>query len=162
VKKRGAIADVTSPLARRLLAIVAILSIAVTGVATAVTFVFVQRSAADAQVRHLAEYAAERVKTEDRLFSDLVKVHEAASDSLTRRLQALDPATVDREFDAQFPRQADGTRRSADALYDGGVVAGDYTYGIGGYLRDADKLTRSRRRCSWPRPRWSRTPARPS
>ncbi len=33
VKKRGAIADVTSPLARRLLAIVAILSIAVTGVA---------------------------------------------------------------------------------------------------------------------------------
>jgi signal transduction histidine kinase/ActR/RegA family two-component response regulator len=141
VKKRGAIADVTSPLARRLLAIVAILSIAVTGVATAVTFVFVQRSAADAQVRHLAEYAAERVKTEDRLFSDLVKVHEAASDSLARRLQALDPDTVAREFDAQFPLQADGTRRSADALYEGGVVAGDYTYGIGGYLRDADKLT---------------------
>ena len=141
MKKRGAIADVTSPLARRLLAIVAILSIAVTGVATAVTFVFVQRAAADAQVRHLAEYAAERVKTEDRLFSDLVKVHEAASDSLARRLAAIDPATVDREFDLQFPKFGDGTRRTADTLYDGGMVAGDYTYGVGGYLRDADKLT---------------------
>jgi signal transduction histidine kinase/CheY-like chemotaxis protein len=141
VKKRGAIADVTSPLARRLLAIVAILSIAVTGMATAVTFVFVQRAAADAQIRHLAEYAAERVKTEDRLFSDLVKVHEAASDSLARRLAAIDPATVDREFDAQFPKFGDGTRRTSDTLYEGGMVAGDYTYGVGGYLRDADKLT---------------------
>jgi hypothetical protein len=141
VEKRTAIADVTSPLARRLLAIVAILSIAVTGVATAVTFVFVQRSAADAQMRHLTEYAAERVKTVDRLFSDLVKVHEAASDSLARRLQALDPRTVEREFDAQFPRRGDGTRRTADALYDGETIDGDYTYGVGGYLRDADKLT---------------------
>jgi signal transduction histidine kinase/ActR/RegA family two-component response regulator len=141
VKKRAAIADVTSPLARRLLAIVAVLSIAVTGMATAVTFVFVQRSAADAQMRHLTEYVAERVKTEDRLFSDLVKVHEAASDSLARRLQAMDPRTVEREFDAQFPRRGDGTRRTADALYDGGTLGGDYTYGVGGYLRDADKLT---------------------
>ena len=141
VEKRTAIADVTSPLARRLLAIVAILSIAVTGVATAVTFVFVQRSAADAQMRHLTEYVAERVKTEDRLFSDLVKVHEAASDSLARRLQALDPRTVERDFDAQFPKHGDGTRRTADALYDGEVIDGDYTYGIGGYLRDADILT---------------------
>ncbi|HWU13198.1 MAG TPA: hybrid sensor histidine kinase/response regulator, partial [Caulobacter sp.] len=141
MKKRAAIADVTSPLARRLLAIVAILSIAVTGVATAVTFVFVQQAATDAQMRHLTEYVAERVKTEDRLFSDLVKVHEAASDSLARRLQAMDPRTVEREFDAQFPRRGDGTRRTADALYDGGMVDGDYTYGVGGYLRDADKLT---------------------
>jgi signal transduction histidine kinase/CheY-like chemotaxis protein len=132
---------VTSPLARRLLAIVAILSIAVTGLATAATFVFVQRAAADAQIRHLTEYVGERVKTEDRLFSDLVKVHEAASDSLARRLAALDPATVDQAFDAQFPRQADGTRRSVDTLYDGGVVDGDYTYGIGGLLTKADQLT---------------------
>ena len=145
VKKRGAIADVTSPLARRLLAIVAILSIAVTGMATAVTFVFVQRSAADAQVRHLAEYAAERVKTEDRLFSDLVKVHEAASDSLARRLATIDPAKVDGEFDALFPKFGDGTRRTPDALYDGGMVAGDYTYGIGGFLRDADTLTQQQK-----------------
>jgi signal transduction histidine kinase/ActR/RegA family two-component response regulator len=141
VESRRAITEVTSPLARRLLAIVAILSIAVTGVATAVTFVFVQRGAADAQIRHLAEYVGERVKTEDRLFSDLVKVHEAASDSLARRLAAIDPRTVDAEFDAQFPQHGDGTRRTVDRLYDGGMADGDYTYGVGGYLRDADRLT---------------------
>jgi signal transduction histidine kinase/CheY-like chemotaxis protein len=49
---------------------------------------------------------------------------------------------VDGEFDALFPKFGDGTRRTPDALYDGGMVAGDYTYGIGGYLRDADKMTR--------------------
>jgi hypothetical protein len=141
VESRRAISDVTSPLARRMLAIVAILSIAVTGLVTAVTFVFVQRAATEAQIRHLTEYVGERVKTEDRLFSDLVKVHQAASDSLARRLAALDPATVDAEFNAQFPRKPDGTRRSADALYDGGVLDGDYTYGIGGYLPRADQLT---------------------
>jgi signal transduction histidine kinase/CheY-like chemotaxis protein len=141
VETRRAISDVTSPLARRLLAIVAILSIAVTGLATAVTFVFVQRAAADVQILHLTEYVGERVKTEDRLFSDLVKVHQAATDSLSRRLEALDPSTVDKEFDAQFPRIGDGTRRTADALYDGGVLKGDYTYGIGGFLKNADHLT---------------------
>ncbi len=73
----------TAPLARRLLTMVAILSIAVTGVATAAAFVFVRKSAADTQTRHLAEYVGERVKTEDRLFSDLVKVHDAAGEALT-------------------------------------------------------------------------------
>ncbi len=141
MESRRAITEVTSPLARRLLAIVALLSIAVTGVATAVTFVFVQRSAADAQISHLTEYAAERVKTEDRLFSDLVKVHEAASDSLARRMAALDPAKVDQGFNALFPRRGDGTRRTTDELYDGGVVDGTYTYGIGGYLKHEAELT---------------------
>jgi signal transduction histidine kinase/ActR/RegA family two-component response regulator len=141
VDARQAITDVTSPLARRLLAIDAILSIVVTGVATLVTFVFVQREAADARVRHLAEYVGERVKTEDRLFSDLVKVHEGASDSLARRLAAIDPRTVEQEFEAQFPRHGDGTRRSADVLFDGDMFQGVYTYGVGGYLRDADTMT---------------------
>ena len=145
MESRKAITEVTSPLARRLLAIVAILSIAVTGVATAVTFVFVQRSAADAQIRHLTEYVGERVKTEDRLFSDLVKVHDAASDSLARRLAAVDPATVDREFDILFPAQGDGTRRTGDALYDGGMVNGTYTYGVGGFLPRSDKITQQQK-----------------
>jgi signal transduction histidine kinase/CheY-like chemotaxis protein len=145
LESRRAITDVTSPLARRLLALVAILSIAVTGVATAVTFVFVQRAAADAQIRHLAEYVGERVKTEDRLFSDLVKVHEGASDSLARRLGAIDPRTVDRAFEAQFPRKGDGTRRTADQLYDGGMVDGEYTYGVGGYLPREKDLTQAQK-----------------
>lgn len=137
----GTIAGVTTPLARRLLTMVAILSIAVTGVATAAAFVFVRKSAADTQTRHLAEYVGERVKTEDRLFSDLVKVHAAAAEALTRRLAMEDVDEIDARFDTLFPEKGDGTRRSIPRLYDGGRVGSRYFYGIGAYLRDAAEMT---------------------
>ncbi|ALL15209.1 ATP-binding protein [Caulobacter henricii] len=130
----------TSPLARRLLAIVAVLSIAVTGVATAVAFVFVQKSATDTQMRHLVEYVGERVKTEDRLFSNLVKVHQAASLALTQRLDNRDASEAKTEFDTLFPTFGDGTRRTAPVLYDGGREGPHFVYGIGGFLREADRM----------------------
>ena len=123
----------TSPLARRLLAIVAVLSIAVTGVATAVAFVFVQHSAADTQMRHLVEYVGERVETEDRLFSDLVKVHDAASQALIKRLESRDASDALSEFDRLYLDHGDGTRRTDPTLYDGGRTGPHYVYGIGGY-----------------------------
>ncbi len=132
--------EMTSPLARRLLAIVAVLSIAVTGVATAVAFVFVQNSAADTQMRHLAEYVGERVKTEDRLFSNLVKVHQAASLALTQRLANRDASEAKTEFDTLFPTFGDGTRRTAPSLYDGGRRGPHFVYGIGGFLKAADQM----------------------
>ena len=127
----------TTPLARRLLTMVAILSIAVTGVATAAAFVFVRKSAADTQTRHLAEYVGERVKTEDRLFSDLVKVHDAASEALTRRLNMGDDPEIFAQFQRLFPEKGDGTRRSVDGLFDGARIGNRYVYGIGGYLPNA-------------------------
>ncbi|MBU4436038.1 MAG: response regulator [Alphaproteobacteria bacterium] len=128
-------------MAQRLLAIVAVLSIAVTGVATAVAFVFVQKSAADTQIRHLAEYVGERVKTEDRLFSDLERVHAAAGQALTRRLERGDStADVRREFDSLYPDFGDGTRRTAPALFDGVRHGRDFAYGIGGFLSRAPQL----------------------
>jgi len=133
--------DVMSPLARRLLAFAALLSIAVTGLVTAVTFYFVQQSAAETQMRHLAEYVGERVKTEDRLFSDLVKVHDAASLALMRRLRAIEP-DIDGQFDQLFPEFGDGTRRTAPRLYDGGRTGNHYIYGIGGFVPQARELTR--------------------
>jgi signal transduction histidine kinase/CheY-like chemotaxis protein len=132
-----------SPLARRLLAIVAVLSIAVTGVATAVAFVFVQKSAADTQMRHLAEYVGERVKTEDRLFSDLVKVHDAASQALTMRLESRDANDAQSEFNRLYLDHGDGTRRTAPALFDGAREGPHFVYGIGGYLPKAQNLSRS-------------------
>ena len=131
----------TSPLARRLLAIVAVLSIAVTGVATAVAFVFVQKSAADTQMRHLVEYAGERVKTEDRLFSDLVKVHNAASQALVKRLESRDAADALGEFDRLYRDHGDGTRRTAPALYDGEREGPHFVYGVGGFLPKADLMS---------------------
>ncbi len=137
------VAGATAPLARRLLTMVAILSIAVTGVATATAFVFVRKSAADTQTRHLAEYVGERVKTEDRLFSDLVKVHDAASEALTRRLAMDDDAQTHAEFERLFPEMGDGTRRSIPGLFDGARIGTRYIYGVGGYLPYADDLSRS-------------------
>nr|WP_295111983.1 ATP-binding protein [uncultured Caulobacter sp.] len=137
----GAIAGVTSPLARRLLTMVAILSIAVTGVATAAAFVFVRKSAADTQTRHLAEYVGERVKTEDRLFSDLVKVHDAAGEALTRRLAMSDDPEVHVQFERLFPEKGDGTRRSIPGLFDGARIGNRYVYGVGAYLPQADTMS---------------------
>jgi hypothetical protein len=132
---------VTAPLARRLLTMVAILSIAVTGVATAAAFVFVRESAADTQTRHLAEYVGERVKTEDRLFSDLVKVHDAASEALARRLAMEDDPRVHEQFERLFPEKGDGTRRSAPGLFDGARISNRYVYGVGAYLPDAGTMS---------------------
>ncbi|MCK5908452.1 MAG: response regulator [Caulobacter sp.] len=120
---------------------VAMLSIAVTGVATAAAFFFVRESAADTQTRHLAAYVGERVKTEDRLFSDLVKVHDAAAKALTRRLEKDDPAQDLARFNALFPDHGDGTRRSAPGLFDGARIGERYIYGIGAYLPNAAALT---------------------
>ena len=131
----------TAPLARRLLTMVAILSIAVTGVATAAAFFFVRESAADTQTRHLAEYVGERVKTEDRLFSDLVKVHDAAGEALTRRLAVGSDPQIHARFERLFPEKGDGTRRSVPGLFDGARVDNRYIYGVGAYLRDADTIS---------------------
>jgi signal transduction histidine kinase/ActR/RegA family two-component response regulator len=139
----GSIAGVTAPLARRLLTMVAILSIAVTGVATAAAFVFVRKSAADTQTRHLAEYVGERVKTEDRLFSDLVKVHDAAGEALTRRLAMGDDPEIHAQFERLFPEKGDGTRRSVSGLFDGARIGNRYVYGVGGYLPDSEALSLS-------------------
>ena len=122
---------------------VAILSIAVTSVATAAAFIFVRESAADTQKRHLAEYVGERVKTEDRLFSDLVKVHDAAAEALTRRLDLAEGEGGLAEFDRLYPQSTDGTRRSAPALFDGARVGSRYVHGLGGYLRNADAMSRA-------------------
>jgi signal transduction histidine kinase/ActR/RegA family two-component response regulator len=137
----GVNGGVTAPLARRLLTMVAILSIAVTGVATAAAFVFVRESAADTQTRHLAEYVGERVKTEDRLFSDLVKVHDAAGEALTRRLSMGAGPEIHTQFERLFPEKGDGTRRSIPGLFNGARIGNRYIYGVGGYLPQADTMS---------------------
>ena len=95
-------AIVAKPLARKLLAIVVVLSIAVTGLATAATFAFVQKASMERQIRNLQLYVKERTSTEDRLFSDLVKVHADATDALTRRLGRLQGPVLDAQFDRRF------------------------------------------------------------
>ena len=132
---------VAKPLARKLLGIVVVLSIAVTGLASAATFAFVQKASMERQIRNLQLYVGERTDTEDRLFSDLVKVHADANAALARRLDRLKGEDVGPEFDHLYPRKGDGTRRSAPELFDGHLHGADYLHGMGAFLADGDSLT---------------------
>ena len=111
--------SVEKPLARKLLVIVVVLSIVVTGLASAATFAFVQRSLMERQVASLQIYVQERTAAEDRLFSDLVKVHGDATEALARRIDRVKGPGLDARFDQLFPMKSDGTRRSDPALFDG-------------------------------------------
>ena len=139
-------AIVAKPLARKLLAIVVVLSIAVTGLATAATFAFVQKASMERQIRNLQLYVKERTSTEDRLFSDLVKVHADATDALTRRLGRLQGPVLDAQFDRLFPLKSDGTRRSAPMLFDGATENdGGYMYGMGAFIADGRNFTQAQK-----------------
>ncbi|MES2033789.1 MAG: ATP-binding protein [Pseudomonadota bacterium] len=133
---------VAKPLARKLLGIVVVLSIVVTGVASAATFAFVQQASMERQIRSLELYVSERTETEDRLFSDLVKVHADASDALARRLEQLRGKELSAEFDHLFPSHGDGTRRSAPEMFDGHLHGqSEYIYGMGAFLAHGDRMT---------------------
>jgi len=105
----------------------------------------------DIEERHkadLALYVEERTRTEQELFDTLSAKQRAATDALERRLAAL-PAgpKIERQFDAWFPDHKDGTRRTADSLYEGEQTGeGDSIYGVGGFLGHADELTGEQKR----------------
>ena len=135
-------AIVAKPLARKLLGIVVVLSIAVTGLATAATFAFVQKASMERQIRNLQLYVKERTHTEDRLFSDLVKVHADATQALGRRMDRLNGPQLDAQFDSLFPLKGDGTRRSAPGLFEGRTKGdGGYIYGMGSFIADGEHVT---------------------
>ena len=100
----------------------------------------------EVEARHradLALYVEERTRTEQDLFDTLSAKQQAATEALRRRLAAL-PAgpAVERQFDAWFPDHGDGTRRSADRLYDGEQTGeGDSIYGVGAFIGHADQLS---------------------
>jgi len=105
----------------------------------------------DIEARHkadLALYVEQRTGAEQELFDTLSAKQQAATDALQRRLAAL-PAgpKVERQFDAWFPDHGDGTRRTADRLYEGEQTGeGDSIYGVGGFLGQADTLTPEQKR----------------
>ena len=100
----------------------------------------------DVEAHHkadLALYVKERMRTEQELFDTLSAKQRTATEALTRRLAALPPGpAVERQFDAWFPGHGDGTRRTADRLYEGEQTGeGDSIYGVGGFIGHAGELT---------------------
>jgi signal transduction histidine kinase len=113
-----------------------------------VTYAGYRRAMEDHHKADLALYVEERTRTEQDLFDALSAKQEAATEALRRRLAALpSDASVDRQFDAWFPDHGDGTRRSADRLYEGEKTGeGDSIYGVGAFVGHAGELTREDKR----------------
>ncbi|MCI3180614.1 hybrid sensor histidine kinase/response regulator [Caulobacter sp. CCUG 60055] len=134
-------------LARRFLLSVGVMTVAVSVLASVAAFLTFQRELERRQVGYLSDYVAERSNKEDRRFSDLTGLHQAASEALKVRVRAMSQPEADRLFDLYFPLQKDGTRRTRPQSFDGGRdAAGDYVYGIGGFISDGRRVPPLERR----------------
>ena len=99
------------------------------------------------KVADLALYARERTRTEQSLFNDLRAKHAAATEGLLQRLGTMRQGPVDEQFEAYFPLQADGTRRSAPEFFDGvSDGRGGYMYGLGAFISDGANVSPEQRR----------------
>jgi signal transduction histidine kinase/ActR/RegA family two-component response regulator len=125
---------------RRFLISVAMMSLVVTITGALGLFVVIQRELSTRQIAFLADYVRERSSNVDRRFSNLTALHKAAGEELGRRMERLSPADVERLADQYFPKRPDGTRRSRDRYFDGVMDGGEYIYGMGAFIGQADEV----------------------
>lgn len=101
----------------------------------------VDSSLRDARASTLDSYIRVRADREQSLFDEARIYVEAAEQSFRRRLEQISADQVEADFDRFFPEFGDGTRRSIDPLFDGMLLAsGDYVFGVGAFLADADRM----------------------
>ena len=124
-----------SSISRRFLFAIGLASVSITLLTAVAVMLVSQGDLARRQQRQLGEYTAERTANLSRRFSALAAVHKDAVDALKLRLAKASPAELDRLFEARFPAQADGTRRSRAEDFDGRFEAGgQYVHGMGAFL----------------------------
>ena len=122
-------------LARKFLISVGAMTILVTALASVAAYLAFRNELVQHQVAFMADYVRERTDKEDRRFSGLTALHQAADAAMRRRMAAMSDAQADRLFDRYFPLQADGTRRSAPQSFDGMTDGeADVSYGLGAYV----------------------------
>lgn len=132
----------TSSIAGKIAAAVLISTILVTAVGSTASFLLYRQSALRGALDATHAFLQERRKTEERVFDDINLVHASASRLFVERLQQMDTAQAAREFDRRFPLQADGTRRSADVLFDGGRDRDGFpVFGIGSFMADGSRMS---------------------
>lgn len=127
-------------LSRRFLVSVGLMSLVVTILGSFGAFVVFEKELSDRQIAYLGDYVRERSSNVDKRFSNLTTLHRAAAEELERRMNRLSNAEASRLADLYFPRQADGTRRSAPKYFDGNLSHGHYIYGMGAMIAHADQL----------------------
>lgn len=131
-----------SSIAGKIAAAVLISTILVTAAGSTAAFLVYRETALRAALDSTLAYLTERRKSEERVFDDLRFVQEGARQLFQQHLSRLEPQRTARRFDRLFPLQADGTRRSADMLFDGGRDPdGIDVAGIGSFMADGGELT---------------------
>jgi hypothetical protein len=134
-------------LTAKLLAVVLTLSFAFTGVCAVAGFLAFRHAFIQAKEADLTLYAKERGRGQNAVFRSLTLSHQAAADALTRRLDTLSDAQVDRRFEQDFPLRPDGTRRTDSSLFDGRTLpSGQVQFGLGGYITHGKAVSRADKR----------------
>jgi signal transduction histidine kinase/ActR/RegA family two-component response regulator len=128
-------------LSRRFLVSVGVMSLIVTVLSTMGAFLVFQKELADRQITYLADYVRERSTNVDRRFSTLASLQKSAGEELVRRMDAMSDAETRRLADVYFPPSGDGTRRSRPRYFDGTLEEGEYVYGMGAFIGQADGIS---------------------
>ncbi|WP_421791857.1 PDC sensor domain-containing protein [Hyphobacterium sp.] len=101
----------------------------------------------DRLMEQSALHIEERANRQRALFEDVRAIEVAAERSFSRRLAAIGDRDVSAEFDRLFPLYGDGTRRSVPELFEGQAdERGDFVYGVGAFIPNADAMTPDRQR----------------
>jgi signal transduction histidine kinase/ActR/RegA family two-component response regulator len=101
-----------------------VLSTIVTLALSAAVFALAYNRALQHEKQHFSEYVQMKAGEERRLFNDISSRNSVAASELKRQISRLSDGEAERRFDRYFPLQPDGTRRSIDALYVGGLSDG--------------------------------------
>jgi len=131
-----------SSIAGKIAAAVLISTIIVTAAGSTAAFLVYREAALRSALDSTLAYLTERRKTEERLFDDLRYVQNGARQLYQQHLNRLEPQQTARRFDRLFPLQPDGTRRSADMLFDGGLDPDHIEVaGIGSFMADGRAMS---------------------
>jgi signal transduction histidine kinase/CheY-like chemotaxis protein len=134
-------------LAVRLLAAFTVSTAAIALIGAALAANVFGRGVEARQLEALDAYMSERAVRANTLFDSIHEAHQIAMAAFRARLDATADIDVAARFDALFPADPDGIRRSRDDLFDGGLdAAGDWRSGVGAFLAPDPDRDAARRR----------------
>jgi len=92
-------------------------------------------------------YLEERRKTEERIFEDIGDIQSSAQRFYEQHLRTIDRVAALGAFEGLVLVQADGSRRSAELLFDGGRAAdGVNVFGVGSFMANGGAMTANEKR----------------
>ncbi|MBZ6377762.1 hypothetical protein B5C34_03260 [Pacificimonas flava] len=100
----------------------------------AIAYFEARRAGVAAALSTLDDYNQQVTSQQEQVFRRISAAHQVAERLLRREAAGLDDGEAQRQFAQLFPRQGDGTRRSADKLYNGGITPVGFVEGVGAFI----------------------------